>query len=73
MKKLLLGLVLFVGLMSVASAKHYKCYRYVNGSPTGGHVKVEAYTKSEAVNKALAKYENLGKKVHSVNCHFTSK
>ena len=61
MKKLLLGSVLLVGLMSVSSAKTYECHRYLNGKPTGGHVKVDANSKSEAYDKAMEKY----RKMHS--------
>jgi len=74
MKKILLGLVLLVGVMSVASADTYTCHRYKDGKSTGGHVKVEANSKSEATYKAMEKYKKMnsglfgGFKADSVNC-----
>ena len=72
MKKLLLVTVLLVGVMSMANAKTYECYRYVNGSPTGTWVKVKASSKDEATSKAMAKFKDLGGRVDSANCHYTS-
>ena len=72
MRKLLLGLVLVMGLVSASNAKTYKCYRYVNGSPTGTWIKVQASDKSEASSKAYDRFKELGGRVDSVNCHFTS-
>jgi len=74
MKKLLLGSVLLVGLMSVASADKYECHRYKNGKSTGGHVTVYANSKSEAYDKAMEKYRKMhsglggGFKADSVRC-----
>ena len=72
MKKLLLGSLLLVGFVSVSQAKYYECYRYVGGSPTGTWIKVKASSKSEASNKAYNRFKELGGRVDSVNCHFTS-
>lgn len=63
----------FVFLMSfstqsVFAKSTYQCHRYVNGKPTGGHVKVSADSKDEATTKALAKYKKLGYKVDYVKC-----
>jgi len=69
MKNILFGLALLVGLSSVASAKTYKCYRYVNGSPVGNWVKVQADSNDEAYSKAMAKFRELGVKADSANCH----
>ncbi len=67
MKKIVLG-VLVLGGMLMASSK-WTCYRYVNGSPTGGVVYVYANSKAEATKKALDKYINkLHYRVDSVNC-----
>jgi len=68
MKKLLLGSLLLVGLMSVASAvTKYECSRYVNGKYEG-KTNVRADSKAEAEQKAWQKYQELGKKVHDVQC-----
>ena len=65
MKKLvLLGLV-----SSFMFASTWTCYRYVDSNPTGGFVKVEAYSKYEAEKKALRKYrEELKYKTDFVKC-----
>ena len=73
MKKLVLFLLLLMGLVSMANAKYYECYRYVKGSPTGTWVKVKASNKDEASTKAYARFQELGGRVDSVNCHFKSK
>ena len=73
MKKLLLGSVLLVGLMSVVSAKSYECKRYENNK-YAGFVKVSADSNSEAVNKALEKYKKMNRglftnlKVDAIKC-----
>jgi len=72
MKKILFGLALLVGLGSVANAKTYQCYRYVNGEPVGNWVKVEADSQDEAYTKAMEKFKDLGVKADSANCHFSS-
>ncbi len=72
MKKVLLGLALLVGMSSFASAKHYKCYRYIGGKPIGNWVKVEADSKEEAYSKAMEKFKDLGVKADSANCEFSS-
>ena len=68
MKKLLLGSVLLVGLMSVTSAKSYECKRYVNGKYQGW-VKIKADNESEAVRKGYQKFKDIGKKVDTVKCN----
>jgi transposase len=73
MKKVLLVLALLVGLVSMSYAKTYKCYRYVNGSPVGNWVKVQASSESEAYSKAMAKFRELGVKADSANCHYDGK
>ena len=70
MKKLLLATVLLAGLVSMASAKTYECYRYVNGKPVGTWIKVKASTKDDAYSKAMAKFRDLGGRVDSTNCHY---
>jgi len=72
MKKLLIISLLLAGSLSTLSAKYYECYRYVNGSPTGTWIKVQASSKSEASQKAYKRFKELGGKVTSVNCHFKS-
>lgn len=73
MKKLLLGLVLLIGVMSVVSAKSYECKRYENGE-YAGFVKVRADSESEAIYKALEKYRKINKspltnlKVDDIKC-----
>ena len=72
MTKLLIASLLLTGTMSTLSAKYYKCYRYVNDSPTGTWIKVQASSKSKASEKAFKRFKELGGKVTSVNCHFES-
>lgn len=78
MKKLLLAAVL-LSLTSVSqaapshpytsqAASTYTCYRYVDGRPSGGFVKISADSKSEAEAKALAWYQKEGMKVDYVVC-----
>jgi len=67
MKKLLLLITL--GLTINLFAMEWVCYRYVNGEPTGGYVKIDANSKSVAEKKALKKYrEDLGYKTDYVKC-----
>ncbi len=66
MKKIIIGM-LVLGSLVMASSK-WTCYRYVNGSPTGGVVYVYANSKIEATKKALDKYKKLNYRVDSVNC-----
>lgn len=72
MKKLLLGFVLLVGIVSTASATHkYSCTRYVNGS-NEGHTFVRADSVEEAEKKAYDKYKyDLNKKVDRVSCRMS--
>jgi cell division protein FtsW (lipid II flippase) len=58
MKKLFLGLVLLVLVMSVANAKNYQCSRYKNGDYQG-FVRVSADSKSEAYDIAVEKYKKM--------------
>lgn len=78
MKKLLFAAVL-LGLTSASqaapshayttqAASNYTCYRYVDGKPTGGFVKISADSKSEAEAKALAWYQKEGMRVDYVVC-----
>jgi transposase len=73
MKNLFFVLVLMMGLVSISSAKTYKCYRYVNGSPVGNWVKVQASSESDAYSKAMDKFRELGVKADSANCHYDGK
>jgi hypothetical protein len=74
MKKLFFGSLLLVGFIGVSNADTYTCYRYKNGKPTGGHVKVKANSKYEAEKKAMEKYRKMhdslfgGFKADYVNC-----
>jgi hypothetical protein len=71
MKKLFLTGIL---LASIGFASNYTfastwvCYRYVNGEPTGGFIKVEADSKEEAEVKALKEYKKLGYTLDDVKC-----
>ena len=64
MKKILV----LVAAFGFLNASTWTCYRYVNGSPTGGFVKVSASSKQEAQQKAYEKYKKLGYKFDSINC-----
>lgn len=72
MKKLagLAAMVLFGLLATQAQASmSYECSRYVDGKPTGGHVKVTAASRAEAERIALNRYRNeLKMRTDSVNC-----
>lgn len=70
MKKVVLGLLVFFGSVDIASASTYTyvCYRYVNGGPTGGFVKVQANSKSEAETKSFKKYKKLGYSLDYTEC-----
>lgn len=69
MKKLLPTLALMLLAGSAYADRTYECFRYVDGQPTGGHVNVQASSKSEAEAKALAHYrDDLKKRTDSVNC-----
>jgi hypothetical protein len=65
MKKIILAGVVF---STFSFATEWVCYRYVNGEPTGGFIKVTAQSKQEAHKKAMTKYKDLGYKIDSVNC-----
>lgn len=52
-----------------AKADTWTCYALVNGSPTGGSVKIEASSKSEAATKGMVEYKRLGyTNVSGVDC-----
>lgn len=68
MKEVVLGLLVFFGSVNIASASTYVCYRYVNGSPTGGFIKVQANSKSEAEKKSFKKYKKLGYSLDYTEC-----
>ena len=68
MKKTILAFALMM-MASASYASSYECYRYVNGSPTGTWIKVQASSKSEAESKAYARFKELGGRVDSVHCH----
>lgn len=72
MKKLLIGALFFITMSTLASAKYYECYRYVGGSPTGTWLKIQASSESEASSKAYKRFKELGGRVDSVNCNFSS-
>ena len=65
MAKVIIGSMV---LCSLLLADTQTCYRYVDGSPTGGFVKVQASTKQEAEQKSLEKYKKLGYKVDYTKC-----
>jgi len=72
MKKLLLSIALFT-FASASYADVYKCWRYVDGKPTGGWIDVNANSESDAVTIALAEYTKMGNRVDSVSCEFKSR
>ena len=67
MKKISFILIL-LGLTSNAFANKYICYRYVDGQPTGGYLKIYTDSQSKAEKKALKKYKNLEYSVDYVKC-----
>mgnify|MGYP000072932823 CR=1 FL=1 len=67
MKKILLALALMM-MASTSYASSYKCYRYVNGSPTGTWIKTQAPSKSKAEEKAYLRMKELGGKVDYAKC-----
>ena len=67
MKKIILTLST-LAVFSSLTASTWTCYRYVNGQPTGGFVKVSADTKEEAEKKAFDKYKELGYNLDYVKC-----
>jgi len=68
MKKLIFVL-LINAFFSNIFASEWICYRYVDGEPTGGYVKVYADSKYEAEKKALKKYrDDLGYRTDYVKC-----
>lgn len=69
MKKIAVTLFVLAASATAHADRTYECYRYVDGKPAGGFVKVSAASKDEAERKAFQKYKDMGEKVHSVNCH----
>lgn len=72
MKKLvsLMAVSALLALSSQAQAgTSYECSRYVDGAPTGGHVKVVADSKAEAEQKAMQKYKEMNLRTDYVKCH----
>ena len=65
MAKVVILSILFESLLL---AETWTCYRYVDGSPTGGFVKVQVNNKQEAEQKSLEKYKKLGYKVDYTKC-----
>lgn len=70
MKKSIFALSLLALTATSAYADTFKCYRYVDGSPTGGFIKVEANSKAEAAEKAIQEYKDMGKQVDYVVCEY---
>ena len=68
MKKLLLVSALSLFASTSYAESTWTCYRYVNGSPTGTWVKVQASSKSEAESKAYAKMKEIGGQVDYAVC-----
>lgn len=68
MEKFLLVVSVSLIFASIAYASSFKCYRYVNGKPTGAWVKVTADSKSEAEGKAYARMKEIGGKVDYCKC-----
>ena len=68
MKKLIFASVVLFGMVSSAMASKWICYRYVDGSPTGGFVKIYTNSKSDAEKKAYKKYKKLGYTLDYVKC-----
>lgn len=70
MKKPIFILSLLVLTVTSAYADTFKCYRYVDGSPTGGFIKIEANSKAQAAEKAVQEYKNMGKRVDYAECEY---
>jgi len=69
-----LGVVFFTGVSPKISLAEdtYICYRYVDGEPTGGFIKVKANSKEEAERKALREYrEKLNMRTDYVKCEYS--
>ena len=67
MKKAIFVLAI-LGLVSSVVAKEWTCYRYINGKPTGGFIKVQADNKEEAEIKSMKKYKKLGYSLDYTKC-----
>jgi len=69
MKKLVIMGLASITMATFANASMtWTCYRYVDGGPTGGFVKVSADNKEEATKKATEKYKNLKYRFDYVKC-----
>ena len=66
MKKFIVALLFLAS--QVVFAKSWDCYRYVDGKPTGGFVKVQADSKKEAEKKSEKKYKKLGYSLDYTEC-----
>lgn len=70
MKKIVLGIVLILGLSSIANASHtYECKRYVNGNYEGWKSQ-KADSKEEARILAYEWWKANGYSVDSVKCDY---
>jgi len=67
MKKLIAGLVLML-ISSVTFAGTYECTGYINGTPVGPAIKVEASKTPIAETKAYDRMRKAGTKVDYVKC-----
>jgi len=61
--------ILLSGLSGSLFASEWTCYRYVDGGPTGGYIKIYADSKYKAEKKALDKYrDDLGYRIDYAKC-----
>jgi hypothetical protein len=67
MKKLVFTLVV-TGIFTTLFGTEWVCYRYLNGKPTGGTIKVYANSEKEAERKGVKKYKEMGYSVDFVKC-----
>ena len=69
MKKLVLGALLMMSIIDVASAKAtYECWMYKGGHPQW-YVNVRADNNSEAQSLAAIKFEKIGRSGDYIKCH----
>lgn len=52
----------------ISFATNFVCYRYVNGKPTGGFLKVNASSQKEAEEISRDKYKKLGYSLDYTKC-----
>ena len=62
------GLAFIILLTTLLSADTWTCYRLIDDEYIGGSIKVEASSKSEAEEKAMKKYRELGYNLTNVDC-----